>query len=338
MNSKERIMGAVSFREHDRVPVMALGRQVLMKMEGVGYTRNSLCDTEAVIRTEINGWKRFGYDVVSSKIYYPLEEDIFGACIQESPDGFPSVCPPHVVNTPPDLDKIRGESLLTHKHILAERAVVERLVREVGGEVPVLGYCQGPLRLAGQLRGLEPIMIDMIENKGFLHALLKKTTDVSYFRAYSAIQGGATLLFIGEPVASGNLISPALYEEFGLPYHQELIRRIKEHAGVAIILHICGDTSRMIPELCRSGADILHVEKVSLKDAKAKAAGRVCLMGNIDPVNIMLKGSVQQVREAALDCLSEMKDYPAYILGPGCGLPGETPPENIHALIEAAHL
>jgi len=214
---------------------------------------------------------------------------------------------------------------------------VEGLVREVGGEVPVLGYCQGPLRLAGQLRGLEPLMIDMIENKRFLHDLLKKTSDVSYCRASSAIQGGATLLFIGEPVASGNLISPALYEEFGLPYHRELIRRIKEHAGVAVILHICGDTSRMIPQLCQSGADILHVEKVSLKEAKAKTAGRVCLMGNIDPVNIMLRGSVREVREAALDCLSQMKDYPGYILGPGCGLPGATPPENIHELVEAVH-
>jgi uroporphyrinogen decarboxylase len=51
----------------------------------------------------------------------------------------------------------------------------------------------------------------------------------------------------------------------------------------------------------------------------------------------MYLGTPDDVRANTLECLAKGWDTPkGYILGLGCGLPIDTPSENIHALVNAA--
>jgi uroporphyrinogen decarboxylase len=51
----------------------------------------------------------------------------------------------------------------------------------------------------------------------------------------------------------------------------------------------------------------------------------------------MYLGTPDDVVSDARECLAKGWDNPkGYILGLGCGLPIDTPPENIHALVAAA--
>jgi uroporphyrinogen decarboxylase len=51
----------------------------------------------------------------------------------------------------------------------------------------------------------------------------------------------------------------------------------------------------------------------------------------------MYLGKPADVRANAGECLAKAWNSPkGYILGLGCALPIDTPPENIHALVEAA--
>jgi uroporphyrinogen-III decarboxylase len=64
-----------------------------------------------------------------------------------------------------------------------------------------------------------------------------------------------------------------------------------------------------------------------------RAAGefgeRVSILGNIDPVAVMLQGSPEDVYRSTINCMKASGRHS--ISGAGCEIPDGTPPENLHA-------
>lgn len=77
--------------------------------------------------------------------------------------------------------------------------------------------------------------------------------------------------------------------------------------------------------------------RVDLAQAKAAVGAEVALLGNVRPTSSMHLGTPDDVIADARSCMAKGWDNPkGYILGLGCGLPIDTPPDNIHALLFAA--
>ena len=124
-----------------------------------------------------------------------------------------------------------------------------------------------------------------------------------------------------------------MYRIWVLPRHQQVFQAWKE-AGALTLLHICGNTTRILDALAQTGADIIAIDHaVDLRLAKQRIGNKVCLIGNIDPVSTMLQGSVSEVEAAARSCLDAAARGGGYILGTGCEVPQDTPLENLQALI-----
>jgi uroporphyrinogen-III decarboxylase len=62
-------------------------------------------------------------------------------------------------------------------------------------------------------------------------------------------------------------------------------------------------------------------------------AGQV-LLGNINPVSVMRNGNPETVTNAIAEC--HRHSGARYIVGAGCEVPRDTPPENLRALCEYA--
>ena len=142
-----------------------------------------------------------------------------------------------------------------------------------------------------------------------------------------------------EPAASGTLISAKQFREFALPYLKELVDAIKGFTGGAEpSLHICGDSSKIWPEMADTGATVLSLDDVvDLAAAPAPVGDRVALIGNVTPTATMVLGTPRDVYANAKECFEKGAGNPkGYILGLGCALPINTPPENVRALIDAA--
>jgi uroporphyrinogen decarboxylase len=86
------------------------------------------------------------------------------------------------------------------------------------------------------------------------------------------------------------------------------------------------------------GAGILSLDdEVDLADARVAVGDRVALVGNIRPTATMVQGTPNDVRRNAIECLLKGAGNPkGYILGLGCGLPINTPFENIKTLVASA--
>ena len=89
--------------------------------------------------------------------------------------------------------------------------------------------------------------------------------------------------------------------------------------------------------MANTGAHILELDhKVSLRAAQERIGHRVCLMGNLDPVELLWRGSPAAVNGAAVQAISDTQGR-GFILGTGCEVPVDAPRENLKAMIQAAH-
>jgi uroporphyrinogen-III decarboxylase len=62
----------------------------------------------------------------------------------------------------------------------------------------------------------------------------------------------------------------------------------------------------------------------------------VFIKGNLDPVNVLWRGSVDQVRDAAIATVLAGKPGGGYVLSSACSVAPRVPPENIAVLAEVA--
>lgn len=109
------------------------------------------------------------------------------------------------------------------------------------------------------------------------------------------------------------------------------------HEGVSL-LHICGNTLLMLDEMADTGVDILEIDhKVNLKDAKAITKERVCLMGNLDPIETLMGGSPEEVAEKSRQAIDDAGTDGSFILGSGCEVAVQTSKDNLISLRNIAH-
>ena len=121
-----------------------------------------------------------------------------------------------------------------------------------------------------------------------------------------------------------------------LPYTKEIVDYVHSF-GKSLTYHVCGDTSHMTLDLVESGCNMLSIDnRVSLKETKKLVGDKLPIVGNVDPVEVMMLGSIEDVYKAVRCCIEDAYDSPkGYLLSTGCGIPINSPIENIDALMEA---
>jgi len=169
-----------------------------------------------------------------------------------------------------------------------------------------------------------------------VNRLLDYTRTVATRYAFALLEAGGRSTSIGEPVSGPGLISPADYRRYALPQQRRMADDLKAGGGI-LANHICGDTIPIFDDYLATGAQILEIDHVTdPRRAKDLARGKACLLGTLD-TSVITLGTPGEVRDAVREAIEILAPDGGFILGPGCALGPETPPENIHALVEAAH-
>ncbi|SRR6266568_1070298 len=244
----------------------------------------------------------------------------------------------HVVREFSDLERLEvpDPTRSGRLHIVLEAA--EKLQAVLGDELPLSIGFTGPFTVAAQARGTEQFMRDLYRNPEFAHRLLRFALDSSlaFLKQAAKIEGAD--FNIGDPTSSGSLISQKQFREFSYPYLKELVTAMKAANGQAPSIHICGNTRNIWSDVADAGLGSFSIDdKMDLREAKEAIGDRIALIGNVKPTETMFLGTPDDVEQDVKDCLSKAYDTPkGYVLALGCGLPHGSPPENIHALLNAA--
>lgn len=287
-------------------------------------------DHRVLVEANLAIMEDFHIDIVQA-ISDPYREAAdFGLQVEFPPDDLPVSRVP-LLAEPEDLKKLHSPAPGQGRR-MSDRLEAIRLFRqEVGGSVPIMGWVEGALAEAADLRGVLNLMRDLIQRPAWVDELLEICAQVEIDFARLQVQAGADMIGLGDAIASQ--ISPKMYRRFALPYEQRIFAAVREMGAIGR-LHICGDTSHIVPDMVESGAAIIDLDwMVDMGAAAAQYGQRVSFLGNFNPVAVMLHGTPDLVYQATRDCM--IAGGKRSISAAGCEIPDGTPHANLHAQARA---
>lgn len=210
--------------------------------------------------------------------------------------------------------------------------VVAKMSKNFPSSVNNLAYVVGPMTLVGELMGVENACMATVMDQDFIKKQLDFSVKVISDYVNALLDAGADGIIVLEPTAM--MLSPESYREFSaVPFKQLLEKSNSKN----IILHICGDTTHLIDEMCKTGASGLSLDvQVNLENLITQVPNDIAIIGNVDPVNVMRFGTPEEVESKTTKLVNKMSKADNFILSTGCDLPTETPMENIEAFMKVA--
>jgi hypothetical protein len=189
--------------------------------------------------------------------------------------------------------------------------------------------------------GLEQVIVDLIEREDVMRELQQRHIEhvTGTIRAAFA-RTTARSIFIASSWSSMSLLSPKVWRKWERPL---LIAAIEAaHAcGGLIHHHFHGRCMAVLQEIADLGFDcICPFERPPGGDATDLAAVRRALAertafnGNVQTVDTLIRGTPEDVRRQVLEIMAAFEGSPRLIVGTGDQVGGETPEDNIHAMID----
>ena len=330
MTSRERVFALLDGKKPDRTPNFNILMAFSARQNGHTY-REYASDYRVLCECDLKCCETFSIDLLSA-ISDPMREaEGFGARVVLPEDDVP-YSPVALVD-----DIYAAADVLKTYDPYNGRRTEDRLraveyFRRNGGGYAVGGWVEGAFAECCDLRGINDFLADAAcEEPEAIHAMLRIANEQAIRFAVEQVKAGADIVGIGD--AATSLISPDMYREFAFPYQKALIDAIHA-AGGRTKLHICGNTTNVLPQMIETGTDIVDLDwMVDLARAKQLVGARgTILCGNYDPVAVLLQGTPERVRQSVLACCAAVPD--GYISSAGCEVPRDTPPENLLAVAE----
>lgn len=220
---------------------------------------------------------------------------------------------------------------------------VESLVEAVGQRAVVMAMHHGVFSMGTMLRGASNFMLDLVEHPEAVHKIVEKTSSLLLERWKILIDKGVRFVRTPDPCSSCDLISPRHFKEFAQPYVKRINLEAKRYAREKYgehfysVHHICGETTLILEYMADLGAECISIDqKVDLAVAKRKVGDKVCIMGNVEPSNVLLLGTPELVDQVSKECIEKAGKGGGYILASGCMTPIYSPIENVKAMMDAA--
>jgi uroporphyrinogen decarboxylase len=260
----------------------------------------------------------------------------FGAGLTIAGADPPSVSRPAITG-PDDLPRLTADIVHSNPILQALREAALILYAELGDDAAVAFNCWAPFTLAGQLYGLDRLMVACAEEPEFASALIDICAELTIAHMAPALAAGKIqLVNFSDPMASGNLISRRMYQRYAVPATAKVIGFARQR-GCLSSLHVCGRTIDRLPLMVEAGAVCLSLDTVvDLTEARRIVGQRICLMGNVDPVRVLNEGTPAEVQAASHRAMEAAAGGP-FILAPGCDAPATTPLDNLLAMVATGH-
>jgi len=333
MTSRERVLAHLQGRPVDRLPLMPITMMFACAQIGARY-RDYCTDYRVLVEAQIRTAETFGFDYVNTMSDPACEAADCGAVVE------------YFDNQPVAI--VEDQALLGEKTKLASLKVPDPLSggrmhnglkalalqkERVGGDKIVEGWIEGPIAEGADLRGINTLMLDFFDDPAFVRDLFAFVIELELRFAREQLRVGADIIGVGDAAAS--LVGPEIYNEFVWPYEKQLVDGV--HAlGGKVRLHICGNTSRILEGMGKLGCEIVDLDSMApLSEARQQMGSHMVLLGKLNPVTVLRNGDPAGVTAAIAEC--HRQAGARFIVGAGCEVTRDTPPENLRALCAYAH-
>ena len=329
MNSYERMLNLFHGQPVDRLPVQPICMTFAARVAGVNYY-DYVTDYRVLVEAQLKTVEEFGFDIVTLCSDPCREAADCGAEVR----WFDDQPPAHDPENPPLKEKAQLSQLAPLDPLgggrMHDRVKGGELFREkVGGVIPILGWVEGPMAAAVDLRGFD-LMMDIVDDPSFVHELMEFVTELEIRFAKAQVDAGIDIMGIGDAAAS--LIGPDAYHEFVLPYERRMIDAV-HGMGCPVRLHICGNIDHLLDDIAGLDVDMIDIDFLTdLRLTREKLPEGLPILGNMEPVKYLLESTPEDVYQALAECHKIVGSK--YVIGPGCEVPPLSPYENVRIMMQ----
>jgi uroporphyrinogen-III decarboxylase len=209
---------------------------------------------------------------------------------------------------------------------------LEPQVQDAGHMIKVVA-ARGPLAVATHLMGVSDFLVGLKLDPSNTHKLLQITTTlaIEWLEAQAEVLSSIEAVMILDDIIG--FLSPKDYLEFAHPYLKKIFDTFR---GSVRFFHNDMDNPISYPYLEELGVQIFNLtHKINLNEARHHVGSKVCLMGNVAPLDVLCNGSALDVKTDAQECLNTHLEKPGLILSAGGGVSPGTSSENIRGLVNA---
>lgn len=334
MNSKERVVRAVTFQPVDRVPILPVALMqgaIVLNRPLPEYQQSGELIAEGQLRL-LEMWE---HDAVVGVPH--VVEDLV-------PWGIPLT---YYKNGSPTLSKIALRSYeqiidlqvpdpSAFKETKETLKAISILAKKVGSHTPVIAALISPFSLPSMLMGTEKWMSLLLDDAAlrskYLDVLLHKCKAYVVKWAKQMISSGADIIVLADGMASQTVITRSLFQQFALPIIKETIKEIP----APVVWEAVGSAQGILDLVAETGAVCTILDyKDDLKQCKAIAKNKIALMGNFNNIEMMYWNPIRTQLEVK-KAIEKAADGYGYILSAqGPEIPYDVPFEVIQAMVDA---
>ena len=200
-----------------------------------------------------------------------------------------------------------------------------------------LGMCL--FERAWSIRGMDKVLVDMIERPAFVEALLDRILyEWNLPIIDQQLEIGIDGFYFAEDWGSESslLFSPRLWKKFIKPRLAMMYQRVRD-SGKVVGQHSDGRVTGLFPDLVEIGMQVFNpLSPTIMEPAETKAAwgDKICFYGGIDVTELLPFGTPEQVRAEVRRMAQVMGKGGGYILQSSHTMLDDVPTENIVAYID----
>jgi uroporphyrinogen decarboxylase len=345
MNGRERVLASIGHGEPDRLPITFDAEKeviaALMKHFGLS-TRDQVWDALNV-DTRLVGARHSDKRIrKEGEISY----DFWGIGSIEQPYSGGTYW--EYVRHP--LADLRTAAEIEHHNWPVPQELSFEPLREARARYPdkaIIAYIShGGYFKATHLRGLERFMQDLGEEPEIAELIIRKVVDYTIPAIERLCKEAGDywdIYYIADDfcTARGPMISPSMFRSYIKPYLARIAQIVHAH-GKKFLLHTCGSVRTLLPEIIDAGVDLLEPIQTSAVGMEVEGLKRdfgrnLTFYGSIDLINVLSKGSRDDVRNEVLKNFRVLGKNGGFIVGPGhTYIQPDAPLENILTMYETA--
>ena len=333
LTPRERLRRALAREKVDRPPVICPGGMMNAAVTEVAARPEaslpeSHFEAAKMAALALRVARETGFENLAAPFCMTVEAEALGSPVNPGD----LACEPKIVVEPyksaeeaPEWDL---EALLAAGRVPVVLEALGRLA-EAGTDLPVIVSLSGPVSVAASV--VDPLRLfrEMRRNKPAVHRLLERVTEFLAAYVRRAAAAGAEAAVIADPSATGDILGPALFEEFAAPYLRAVVRAAQE-AGTPAIVHICGDTGKYVGLWPSLEAEAVSVDAVVNLPRLKRALPDLAVMGNVSAY-LLEFGQPEKITAQTRALAAAGVD----VLAPACGLSTSTSLKAIRAMTGA---
>ena len=244
-----------------------------------------------------------------------------------------------------DLADLRRKFPVTRAEVMIREGAIGRtpaLVEEFGDQFFIVsGNVVGTIYGCGAYVGQTNALMGFIERPAFMHDLCKHHAERNIERIRAQCSAGGDAVYIDDATATSDMVSPAIYEEFSLPYTKQVVDVAHECNHRIFVVYFGGVADRL-DLIAATGADGLAME-ASMKGyvndigTTARAVGAdMTLFGNVNPYDHLERLSDEDLEAVMREQSSAGRQAKGFITAVASPITMHTPLSRVQKFIEIA--